>query len=84
MPFNIGWAELIIILVIVLVIFGPKRLPEVGRSLGKGIREFRKSTSEIQEQLTEEKPEPGTVETAGKAEPPAAKGSGTPGSENRN
>lgn len=72
MPFNIGWAELIIILVIVLVIFGPKRLPEVGRSLGKGIREFRKSTTELQEQLTEEKQEPPPVEKGGKAEPEAA------------
>ena len=37
--------ELIIVLVIALVIFGPKRLPEIGGSLGKGIREFRRSTS---------------------------------------
>lgn len=54
----IGWPELIIILVIILVIFGPKRLPEVGRSLGKGLREFRKSSNEIKEQLTEEKQAP--------------------------
>lgn len=38
--------ELILLLVVALVIFGPKRLPEIGSSLGKGIREFRKSTSE--------------------------------------
>ena len=38
---GISWQELIIVLVIVLVLFGPKRLPEVGRSLGNGIREFR-------------------------------------------
>ncbi len=59
---SIGWQELIIVLVIVLVIFGPKRLPEVGRSLGKGIREFKKSTSEIQEQLTAEEPKSANVE----------------------
>lgn len=58
----IGWPELIIILVIILVIFGPKRLPEVGRSLGKGLREFRKSSNEIKEQLTEEKQAPSTID----------------------
>lgn len=58
----IGWPELIIILVIILVIFGPKRLPEVGRSLGKGLREFKKSSSDIKEQLTEEKKAPPTID----------------------
>jgi sec-independent protein translocase protein TatA len=38
---NIGPLELIIVLVIVLVIFGPKRLPQLGRSLGSGMREFK-------------------------------------------
>lgn len=61
---SIGWQELIIILVIVLVIFGPKRLPEIGRSLGKGIKEFKKSTTEIQEQLTKEESQAATVERA--------------------
>ena len=40
---NIGPLELAIVLIIALVVFGPKRLPELGRSLGKGIREFRGS-----------------------------------------
>lgn len=40
---NVGWPELLIVLVIVLVIFGAKRLPEVGRSLGSGMREFKDS-----------------------------------------
>lgn len=43
--------ELIIVLVIALVVFGPKRLPELGSSLGKGIREFRKATNEMQDSL---------------------------------
>ncbi len=43
--------ELIIVLVIALVVFGPKRLPELGSSLGKGIREFRKATSELQDSV---------------------------------
>lgn len=63
---SIGWQELIIVLVIILVIFGPKRLPEVGRSLGKGIREFKKSTTEIQEQLTAEEPKKATADKAEK------------------
>ena len=43
MPFGIGPLEIIIVLVIVLVIFGPKRLPDLGRSLGSGMREFKDS-----------------------------------------
>lgn len=46
MPINLGPTELIIILVIVLVIFGAGKLPEVGGAIGKGIREFRKAQSE--------------------------------------
>ena len=42
---NIGPLEIAIVLVIVLIIFGPKRLPELGRSMGRGIREFRGSVS---------------------------------------
>lgn len=42
---NIGPAELIVILVIALLVLGPKKLPEVGRSLGRGIREFKDSIS---------------------------------------
>jgi sec-independent protein translocase protein TatA len=42
---NIGPLELAIVLVIALVIFGPKRLPELGRSMGRGIREFKSSVS---------------------------------------
>ena len=42
---NIGPLEIVIVLVIVLVIFGPKRLPDLGRSLGKGMREFKDSVT---------------------------------------
>lgn len=42
---NVGPLELAIVLIIALVIFGPKRLPELGRSMGRGIREFRGSLS---------------------------------------
>jgi sec-independent protein translocase protein TatA len=40
---NIGPLEIVIVLVLVLIIFGPKRLPELGRSLGRGMREFKQS-----------------------------------------
>jgi sec-independent protein translocase protein TatA len=43
MPFGIGVTELLILLVVVLLVFGPKRLPEMGRSLGRGMREFKDS-----------------------------------------
>jgi sec-independent protein translocase protein TatA len=42
---NVGPLELLIVLIIALIVLGPKRLPEVGRSLGKGMREFRDSLS---------------------------------------
>ena len=46
MPFNqIGPMELVIVLVIALIVLGPKRLPEVGRSVGRGMREFKDSLS---------------------------------------
>jgi sec-independent protein translocase protein TatA len=51
MPFigNIGPGELLLLLIIILVIFGPGRLPEIGQAVGKGIREFRKASSDITE-----------------------------------
>jgi TatA/E family protein of Tat protein translocase len=67
---SIGWTELIVILVIILVIFGPKRLPEIGRSLGKGIKEFKKSSSELQEQLTTDEPKAPVVDKTEKVAEP--------------
>ena len=45
MPFGIGPAELLVLLLVALLVFGPKRLPELGRSLGRGMREFKDSVS---------------------------------------
>ena len=76
MPSWLGVPELIIILIILLMIFGPKRLPEIGRSVGKGIREFKKSTSDLQEQLTGDKESKAEAKKAEAAEP-AAEGAET-------
>ncbi len=45
MPFGIGIWELLILLLVLLLVFGPKKLPEMGRQLGKGMREFKESVS---------------------------------------
>ena len=45
MPFNVGPMELVVVLIIALIVLGPKRLPEAGRSIGRGMREFKDSIS---------------------------------------
>jgi len=51
---SLGMPELIVIFVIALIIFGPRKLPELGRSLGRGIAEFKRATSELQTTLEKE------------------------------
>ncbi|WP_293914415.1 twin-arginine translocase TatA/TatE family subunit [Deinococcus sp.] len=48
---NLGMPEILLILVAALLLFGPKKLPDLGRSLGNGIREFRKGTAGLKEEL---------------------------------
>ncbi|WP_424952033.1 Sec-independent protein translocase subunit TatA/TatB [Deinococcus sp.] len=48
---NLGFPEIMIILVVALLVFGPKKLPDLGRSLGNGIREFRKGTQGLKDEL---------------------------------
>jgi sec-independent protein translocase protein TatA len=45
MPFGISWPEILVLLLVALLVFGPKKLPEMGRSLGRGMREFKDSIS---------------------------------------
>jgi len=51
-PFGISLPELLILLVVLLLVFGAKRLPEMGRSLGKGMREFKDGVSGVEESVT--------------------------------
>lgn len=58
MPFGLGTSELIIIMLIVLLVFGAKRLPDIGSSLGKGIREFKRSFREIEHTIESDQEAP--------------------------
>lgn len=71
--FGVHWAYIALLLVVVLIIFGPGRLPELGGAVGKAMREFRKATNEITSEVTNAaKPD-----TQRPAETAAAKGSST-------
>jgi len=68
---NLGMPEILIILVIVLILFGPKKLPELARGLGQSIREFKKGANDIKqefEQVVNEEP----AKPAAEAKPEAA------------
>jgi sec-independent protein translocase protein TatA len=50
---SIGFGEIVVILLLALIIFGPKRLPEMGKTVGKSLRDFRRATTEIKSELRE-------------------------------
>lgn len=64
----LGWPEIIGLLFLLLILFGAKRLPELGRSLGQGMREFKRSVTGLTEDLSVDEPAPRPA--AKKEEPP--------------
>ena len=54
----IGWPELIILLVVVLIVFGPGKLPDIGNAVGRGVREFRKASNDLEESIRGETKKP--------------------------
>lgn len=51
---SLGWSEIAFIFILALLIFGPKKLPEIGRTLGRGVAEFRKATNELKRTINTE------------------------------
>ncbi len=72
MPFGLQPLHLIVILVVALLIFGPSRLPEIGRAMGKTIREFQSATKEATQGLTQELSEKPVASPAAPVASPAA------------
>lgn len=68
---SIGMPELIIILVIALIIFGPRKLPELGKSLGRSLNEFKKASNDLQNTLEQEIKIEEQKDAAAKAPAPA-------------
>jgi sec-independent protein translocase protein TatA len=84
--FNVGPTELMLILVLALIVFGPKKLPEMGKSIGKGLREFQKAKSDIRREISEglnESPAKGSAPASAdvSTSAPAADGQGSASSD---
>ena len=77
--FNVGPTELMVILVLALIVFGPKKLPEMGKSIGKGLREFRKAQMDIRNEISEGLRDTPSSQTASAS--PDAPATGTPASD---
>jgi TatA/E family protein of Tat protein translocase len=54
----IGWPELIILLVVVLIVFGPGKLPDIGNAIGRGVKEFRKASNDLETSIRGETKKP--------------------------
>ena len=68
---SFGMGEMILIFLVVLLLFGAKRLPEIGSSLGKGIREFKSSVKDIERELTVPPERANTIHRSNAPPPPA-------------
>jgi sec-independent protein translocase protein TatA len=75
---NLGFTEIMLILLVVLLLFGAKRLPEVGASIGKGIREFKRSLTDTQEALIGTDDQRNLPPRQTDASPPSTASSGEP------
>jgi sec-independent protein translocase protein TatA len=75
MPFNLGMTEMLVILLILLLVFGAKRLPEMGASMGKGIREFKKSIKDVHSSIEDNSSENATPR---QIDSPASRSDGEP------
>ncbi|MGD0337551.1 MAG: twin-arginine translocase TatA/TatE family subunit [Bacteroidota bacterium] len=51
---NLGFGEILLIAVVMLIFFGPKKLPEIGKSFGKGLSEFKRAMRDVQDSITSE------------------------------
>ena len=80
---NIGPLEIAVVLIIVLIIFGPKRLPELGQSMGRGIREFKGSLSGDKDKDAPEEQRGGPATSKVEANKPAERGEGEVVTENK-
>ena len=82
--FEIGIEKILLIMVVILLLFGAKRIPEIGQSLGKGIREFRRSMNEISRDVAREvniDPEPPRQLSLPAPQPPPQAATSTPRAE---
>jgi sec-independent protein translocase protein TatA len=77
---NLGFSELMILMVVILLVFGAKRLPEIGSSIGKGIREFKRSISDAGDAINSSPDDRTQLPRSMDAPPPSnsASGSGEP------
>ena len=75
--FGIGFQEMLIILVVVLIFFGPKRLPDLAKSIGKGIAEFKKASEEVRKGIEDAVKEESAGDGHPTAETPATAAGGT-------
>lgn len=70
MPFNLGFGEILLVLLVILLLFGAKRIPEIAGSFGKGIKEFRRSINEVQSSVHNEIVRPDDRDRLRDAPPP--------------
>jgi len=76
--FGLGFAEILVILVVALLVFGPDRLPELARSLGRGLAEFRRASNDLRRSVMEATSDEPRIQPPKKGPPAEAKTDPTP------